>query len=76
MVYHEGQPGVRVDEDGRLLICYKDQFGRLKTKHILFCNRTTVEFRTEHMTVTCGTVLKDKDGRIYIRIELPDDYEM
>ncbi len=76
MRYHEGQPGVQVDSDGRLLIWYKDQFGRMRSKHILFCNRTQVEFRTAHMTVTCGTVVKDENGNMYIRIELPDDYEM
>ena len=76
MAYNEGQSGVEVDGEGRLLIWYKDQFGKMRSKHILFCNGTRVEFRTPYMTVTCGAVVRDESGHAYVRIELPDDYEM
>ena len=70
-MYHGEKIGVEVDGEGRVLLWYKDEFGRQCSKHLLFCNGTQVEFRQPHVTVTCGTVICE-EGRYYIRIDLPD----
>lgn len=65
---------ITVDDKGRFLVHYKDQFGKRRTKHLAYVTGTKVEFRQPGCTVTIGTVITDEEtGHRHIRIELPDD---
>lgn len=66
--------GIEIDGEGRVLLWFHDDFGRLRSKHLLFVDvtRRCVEFRRPHTTVTVGTLSEDERGNWYIRIDLPD----
>lgn len=76
MIYDGGgQPttGIEIDGEGRVLLWFHDQFGRLHSKHLLFVDitRRCAEFRRPHASVPVGMLLEDERGNWYIRIDLP-----
>lgn len=60
--------GIRIDDDGRVLVYYRDEFGKLRSKHLMYVTGTRVEFR-HHTTVVIGTVIEE-EGKRFIRIDL------
>jgi len=71
---NEPTTGIEIDSEGRVLLWFHDQFGRLRSKHLLFVDvtRRCAEFRRPHGNVTVGTLLEDEKGNWYIRIDVPD----
>lgn len=65
--------GIEIDTEGRVLLWFRDQFGKLRSKHLLFVDVTQrcAEFRRPHGNVTVGALLEDERGNWYIRIDLP-----
>lgn len=77
MIYDERKApttGIEIDVEGRVLLWFRDQFGRLRSKHLLFVDvtRRCAEFRRPHGNVTVGVLLEDEQGNWFIRIDLPD----
>jgi len=71
----QGRPcsGIEVDEGGRVLLWYKDQFGRLQSKHLMYCTPTgSVEWRGQTTTVVIGVLRQNPDGGYFLRIDVPD----
>ena len=76
MIYDAGNEpttGIEIDAQGRVLLWFQDEFGRLRSRHLLFVDATRrcAEFRRPHGNVTVGMLLEDETGNWYIRIDLP-----
>ena len=69
-IYGKIYEGVAVEEE-RVLLYYRDNFGKLRSKHLMCCTGAgIVEWRMRSIGVTCslGTVETDGDGQRYIKI--------
>lgn len=63
-----------VIEGERVLLYYRDNFGKLCSRHLMHCTPTRiVEWRMRNIGVTCslGTVEVDDDGHWYLKLPIP-----
>lgn len=68
------RPGIAIDKDGRVLLWYRDSFGRLQSKHLMYCTASgVVEWRHQDTTLAIGVLLQNPDGAgHFIRLDVPD----
>jgi len=60
-------------EGERVLLYYRDSFGKTRSKHLMCCTGVgIVEWRTNNVEIACslGTVEVGSDGHRYIKIPL------
>lgn len=65
--------GIEIDEAGRVLLWFQDQFGRFQSKHLMYCTPTgAVEWRHHSTTLVIGVLLQNPEGGHFLRIDVTD----